>query len=202
MIVSGKIVGNIDPTLLDDHPVIFAEQEGNVVKSTVPDSAGNFILLPLQQSSTVGNYDVVIVADDHATAMIQSIPVTAQGTTRISDSTNPISLDDSAAHTVSGTVDPVSAEATIRALQTFSAGPTMEVRSVSANLLDGGYTLTLPMAAPSLGTYAGSLPIPLTADPSLAGTYQIEASADGHVTQTADVDVSGGDAVQDFTLAP
>jgi len=203
MDVSGGIAGTLDSALLTAHPMVFAEQGGVVVKATVPDSTGSFILSPLQQSITAGDYDVVVTADAYATAMIRSVPVPAQATTEISDDVNPISLNGSATHTISGTVLPVSAEAAIRALQTFTSGPTptMTVGFVSANLTDGSYALTLPIGAPSLGSY-GPLPIALTADASIAGSYQAEASAPGYVTQSPTVDISGGDVTQDFTLTP
>jgi Domain of unknown function (DUF4382) len=197
MVISGQIAGFVDPAL--SNPMVYAEQAGEVVKATIPDATtGSFILSPLPESSTAGDYDVVITADNAATAMIQSVPVTTQGITMVSTDTDPIMLAGSAVHTVSGTIAPKSAETTIRATQTFSSGPTMEVRSISAT---GSYSLTLPIEAPSLGSY-GSLPIALTADGALAGQYQLEASAEGFSTQTVPVDISGGDTMQDFTLMP
>jgi hypothetical protein len=191
-VVSGAIAGFVDPQLLN--PMVYAEQAGQAVKTTMPDATtGSFTLFPLQQ----GNYDVVITADDAATAMIQSVPVTAQGNTAVSTDTAPITLTGSATHTVSGNITP-SVEATVRATQTFTSGPTMEVRSTSVT---DSYSLTLPVGAPSLGTY-GSLPITLTADGAVAGKYQLEASADGFSNQTASVDISGGDVTQGFTLTP
>jgi hypothetical protein len=196
-VVSGQITGFVDPHLVN--PVVYAEQVGKVVKSTIPDSNGKFNLTPLQQSSIVGNYDVVITADGAATAMIQSVPVTAQGNTPVSTDTAPITLTGSATHTVIGTILPSGVEVTIRASQTFSSsGPTMEVRSTSAA---DNYSLTLPVGAPSLGSF-GSLPITLTADGAVAGQYQLEASAEGNSSQTAPVDISGGDVTHDFTLTP
>src|SRR3546814_3303826 len=39
---------------------VYAEQDGVVVRGTITDSDGHFILSPLEQSSAVGNYDVEI----------------------------------------------------------------------------------------------------------------------------------------------
>jgi len=195
--ISGRITGFVDPAL--SNPVVYAEQGGHVIKTTIPDeTTGSFSLSPLSQSSTVGNYDVVITADNAATAMIQSVPVTAQGTTTISTDTDPIMLAGSAVHAVSGTIMPSSAETVIRATQTFSSGPTMEVRSISAT---GSYSLSLPDGAPFLGNY-GPLPIGLTDDGAVAGQYQLEASADGFSTQTGSADIRSGDVTQDFALTP
>jgi hypothetical protein len=201
-VVSGQIVGFVDTTLSSSNPVIYAEQGGRVVKSTFPNSDGSFALSPLQGSSTAGNYDVVITAESHVTAVIQSVPVTAQGTTPVSTSTTPILLNSSLTHIVSGTVTPVSTEASIRATQTFSGGSlTIEVRFTSANFSDGSYSLTLPTDAPLLGNYGnGSLPIALIADPSIAGKYELEASATGYQSQSVPIDISSGDLTQNFTL--
>lgn len=201
-IVSGQIVGFVDPALSTSNPMIYAEQGGQVVKSTVPQSNGSFALSPLQESSTAGNYDVVITADNHVTAVIQSVPVTAQETTAVSTSAAPILLNGSITHTVSGTVTPVTAEASIGATQTFSSSSlTIEVRATSANLSDGSYSLTLPTGAPLLGNYGnGSLPIALTADPLIAGKYHLEASATGYQGQSVPIDISSVDLTQDFTL--
>jgi Domain of unknown function (DUF4382) len=196
MVIGGQIAGFVELPL--SNPMVYAEQAGKVVKTTIPDANGYFILKPLPQSSTAGDYDVVITADDAATVMIESVPVMAQSTTMVSTDTEPIGLIGSDTHTVSGTIVPSSAEATIRAIQTFSSGPTMEVRSTSAM---GSYSLTLPIGAPSLGTY-GPLPITFAADGAIAGVYQLAASAEGFSTQTVPVDISGGDAMQDFTLMP
>jgi hypothetical protein len=196
-VAGGQISGFVDPHLVN--PVVYAEQAGVVVKKTIPDgTTGSFSLFPLQQSSTAGNYDVVITADHAATAMIQSVPVTAQTDTAVSTDTAPVTLAVSTPHTVSGAIAPSGVEAKIRATQTFTSGPMMEVRSTSAT---DSYSLTLPADAPSLGTF-GPLPITFTADGAVAGKYQLEASADGYLSQTASVDISGGDATHDFTLTP
>jgi hypothetical protein len=201
-IVSGEITGYVDPALAGSNPMVYAELGGQVVKSTIPAQDGSFTLSPLQQSSIVGNYDVVITADDHVTAAIQSVPVSAQGVTTVSTSGEPILLDDSMTHTVSGTVTPASAEARLRATQTFASGPTIEVRSVSANLSDGTYAMTLPTGDPLLGDFGdGTLPITLTPDSTVAGLYMLEASADGYQTQSTPIDLSAGDLTdQDFAL--
>jgi hypothetical protein len=203
-IISGGIIGVVDPALAGSNPMVYAEQGGRVVKTTIPDQDGNFTLSPLPQSSTAGTYDLVFTADDHVTAAIQSVTVAAQAVTSVSTSGDPIQLDGSATHSVSGTVTPVSAEATIRATQTFASGPAIEVRSVPANLSDGTYALTLPTGDPLLGDFGnGNLPISLTPDTTIAGLYELEASADGFQTQSTPIDVSGGDLTgQDFALTP
>lgn len=203
-VISGQIIGVVDPALSGSNPVVYAELNGHVVKSTIPDSSGNFVLSPLEQSSTAGEYDVVITADAHVSAAIHSVPVTVQAAAVVSTGGAPIQLDGSATHSVSGTVTPASAEASIRATQTFSSGPTIEIRSTSATISDGSYSLTLPTGEPLLGDYGtGTLPIALNADSTIAGVYDLEASAAGYQTQSVPIDLGGGDLTdQDFTLTP
>jgi len=203
-VVSGEITGSVDPAIAGSNPMVYAELGGQVVKSTIPNQDGSFILSPLQQSSAVGNYDVVITADNHATAAIHSVPVTAQGDSIVSTSGAPIQLVASATHSVSGTVTPVNAEATVRATQTFASGPTIEVRSVTATLSDGTYLMTLPTGDPLLGDFGdGTLPVTLAADSTIAGHYLLEASADGYQTQSTPIDLTAGDLTdQDFALTP
>jgi hypothetical protein len=101
----------------------------------------------------------------------------------------------------------------VAAKQALNAGPTVTVKSAPAMVLDTalpvgdyGYSLTLPIGAPSLGPYATPLPIVFTRQPSaVAGQYTVQVSADGYATKSslAPVDISGGDKTsQDFTLTP
>jgi len=204
-LVSGAITGFVDRTLAASQPVVTAQLNSIVVASTVPDpQTGAFTLSPLIESSTAGDYDVVFTAVAHASAVISGVPVTAGATTAVSGSggaTPPVTLGGSPTRTVSGTVMPVSAEATVRATQTFPAGPKVEIAANAADLATGFYSLSLPAAAPSLGQFgAGTLPITLTATPAVAGVYGIEASTPGSATQSATVDISSGDVVHDFSF--
>src|SRR3546814_13598508 len=55
-----------------------------VVRGTITDSDGHFILSPLEQSSAVGNYDVVIAGATTATNIVSDVPVSAHTTTTLS----------------------------------------------------------------------------------------------------------------------
>jgi hypothetical protein len=169
------------------------------VKSTVPDATGAFALSPLPQNSA--GYVVVVTADGRTTAAISSVPVTSGATTPVSTNATPLVLTTSTMRTISGVATPASSQVTVRATQTYASGPKVEVTFKSADLTSGGYSLSVPTAAPLLGKF-GTLPIPLSADSSLAGKYAIEASATGYVTQTSNVDVGTADATKDFALVP
>jgi len=205
------IHGFVDPALLTSNVMVTAQQNGVVVQTTAPKATGEFFLTRVAP----GDYDVVITADNHATAVIATVPVASTTSTTdvsTSGSGNWITLPVSAANnTVSGTatLSPPSttAVAYVTAKQTIGTGrPVVTVDSVAADAestpLPGFYTMTLPADAPWLGQYETPLPIVLAAQ-SGAAQYTIEASATGYQTSTPVVaDISAGDVVHDFVLAP
>lgn len=204
---SGQITGVVSPSLLDGHfisnPVVTAQRDGKVVKSTVPDAGGRFILGPLLESGAAGSYDVVFTADEAAPVMIQGVPVKAEATAAVSDAESPMTLQGASSRTVSGTVIP--AGSVVRATQSFStslAVAVLEVRSALSVLSDGGYRLVLPIAPPSLGLFgAGDLPIPLIPDTAVAGHYRLEASAEGFAPEERPVEITD-DLEENFQLSP
>jgi hypothetical protein len=214
------IVGFVDETLPN---VVVSAQDNNgeIVRATVPNADGKFFLAHLTAGTDV-TYNVVITADGHATAVISGVPVpTITSITAVSTSGAPIpvvtspALEASATHSISGTVtlNPPTDEVAVfvAAKQTFGGGsPTVTVKFLAAAPLatpgDFSYSLTLlPTAAPSLGPYT-ALPIVFTQQPaSVAGKYTVQASAAGYEPKSSLslVDISGGDATsQDFTLTP
>jgi hypothetical protein len=195
------INGFVDKTL--PNVVVSAQQNGEIVRTTMLNTqTGEFFLAHLDP----GNYDVVITADNHATAVISGVPVvscTGSNTcvTAISTKLAPIpvvtppTLEASATHIISGTVtlsNPADDDGTVivAAKQTLNSGPTVTVNSVVATVLDNAlpigdysYNMTLPIGAPSLGPYSTNLPIVFTAQPaSVAGAYTISGSGQTDTT--------------------
>ena len=205
------IDGFVDTALLGDNVMVSSEVSGTVVRSTAPDpQTGEFFLSHL----AAGNYDVVITADGHATAVIAGVPVTSPtGTaivTMVSTSTVPITMPTSTMITISGALatNPTAStitDAYVATKQTFTGGaPTVSVKAQAAEL-PGNYALSLPIAAPLLGTYGtGTLPIAFAPQDDIAGKYAVEASATGYQTLSAIVDIATAttDVMQDFTLIP
>jgi hypothetical protein len=189
------INGFVAANLLGSRVSVSAQQNGNVIASTVPSTTGEFFLSRLAP----GNYDVVITADGRATAVVAAVPVTSTtGTINLSTATAPITLRESATSNISGTVSftPASTDpALVSAKQSFVAGPTVTVKYVNSDLLSGAYTLTqLPRAEPSLATYAAGTVLvftpALTVTPG-AGKYKVDVTAPGYVAQSnSSVDVS------------
>ena len=225
------IEGFIDADLVANHAVVSAQVSGEIIRAVVPNSStdpnfrGKFFLPRLDP----GDYDVVITADDHATAVIAGVPVaTETSVTHISTSDHRFVLQNSAFHSIGdlvelinppGTDDRDDARVIVVAKQALDGGPTVTVRSQVASLRhttpdvvgDYEYALLLPVAAPSIVAY-GPLPIdPSSAgQASVAGVYTVYGSAQTPTTSylvqspaPSPVDISGGDDLsQDFTLAP
>ncbi|MDR8032582.1 DUF4382 domain-containing protein [Burkholderia cenocepacia] len=195
-VVSGAISGYV--AAAEAGATVYAEQGGKVVRGTVADSSGKFVLSPLIQSSTQGNYDVVIVQNNFASGIVRSVPVVVNTTTAVSASNAPITLPASTMSTVGGTVT-ASANAFVRALQTIDANA-YEITSSNANMDTGAYSLSVPAAAPIVGTYSGSLPVALAAAPAAAGQYTIEADAASGATQSANVNATTSQSNVNFSF--
>lgn len=198
------IDGFVDPALLPTSNVLVTAQQGGVVAQTTAPNAttGEFFLARVAP----GNYDVVITADAHATAVIATVPVTTStSVVNISTSGVPITLPLSATHTISGTVilNPVSSTAVAytMAQQAISTLPVVTVKSQAADLSSGAYSLTLPIGAPQFATY-GALPLTFANGTYTVGQYTDAASATGYTTQSIMVDISAAGVVQNFTLIP
>jgi hypothetical protein len=202
------IDGFVDISLLNSNVMVSSQVSGTVKGSTIPNAQTGefFIALP-----DPGNYDLVITADGHATAVVAGVPVpTATSTalvTMVSTSTEPISLPTSTMQTITGGVSlsppsPSPTIATVAAKQNFSGGPTVTVKSQDILLPLNAYSLALPSASPLLGEFGtGTLPIALNPQSGIAGKYDVEASAEGYQTQSApNVNISSGDVIQTFIL--
>ncbi|MGN6319245.1 DUF4382 domain-containing protein [Trinickia sp.] len=186
--VAGIIDGYV--AVAEAGATVYAEQNGAVVSGTVADSSGHFVFSTLTQSSTNGNYDIVIAQTGETTGIVTSVPVVVGATTHVSTAAQPIALPVSTMNSVSGTVT-ASANASVRALQATPAG-TYEIASANANLDTGAYTMSLPVAAPMSGAYTGTLPVSLNPVTASAGHYTIEADAASGAVKTTPVDVTAG----------
>ena len=223
--VLNGIDGFLDPSLFPNqvnanHVIVSAQQNGQILRSTMPNAVtGEFFLGHLDP----GNYDVVITADGHATAVIAAVPVASSTSiTKISTNLAPFTLQASTSQSISGTVTLNPADDTgtviVVAKQTLNGGPTVTVKSQVAMVLtatpqigDYGYNLMLPIAAPSLGQFSNMLPIALSAaaQSAVAGVYTVQTSGQTLTTVYATqspapsaVNISGGSTTENFTLTP
>ena len=200
---TSSIQGVIALTLLGSNVAISAQRNGTIVQSTAPNQyTGEFTLARLDS----GDYDLVVTADGHATALIRGVPASSS-TATIGTSAQPFNLPRSTFHKISGTIalNPVSANTVIlvTAKQAIVSGSYALIKSDSADLADSNYKLTLPADAPLVGNYgSGSLPIALVPVPAAAGLYLIEGSAPGYATQSVMKNLSSADVTQNATLVP
>lgn len=198
------IDGFVDLAILGSNVMVTAQQNGVIFQSTTPNATtGEFFLARVAP----GNYDVVLTADNHATAVIAAVPVaTTTSVVKVSVSGTPITLPSSTTRVVSGTITLSPPDSTVAAYaaaqQAVSSLPIITVKSLAADLSTGAYSLTLPIGPPQLVQYSATLPLVFADGAFVVGQYTDEASATGYVTQQFVADISTVDAVHNFTLIP
>ena len=164
------VAGFVDATLANGNTSVSLQQGGVVIKATVPDAAGKFLLQPVG----AGSYSLVLTAPGRTTAVITNVAVTTDRVTTVNGSSTAFSLPASTTGTVNGTA-PV--DTLVRALQVLSSGTTVEVagRFVDANT--GAYSFPLAVNAPLVAPYVAAPSILVfTADTAVAGRYTARAS--------------------------
>ncbi|MFL5335506.1 MAG: DUF4382 domain-containing protein [Geminicoccaceae bacterium] len=190
---------------------VSAQQNGTVVRSTIPDAAGKFVLSYLPS----GTYTVVITGSGvtssgtvdatkgAATRVVDNVPV-ATSTVSLNTSTSMIALSASSMATVTGTITAGAATApTVGDNATVSALQMVGTRQVEVNATRPDdtlqYTLHLPVAAPELQPFSSaSLPAPTT-DSANAAKYTVRVSGSGLATKDASADLGTGDKVVNFS---
>ena len=226
------IVGFVDTNLLGSNVAVSAQQSGNIVRSTVPNTTmGKFFLANLVEQGSSGTFDVVITADDHATTVIAGVlvptskSIIAVSTDAVRIPVNAITLVPPS-RSISGTVtfNPAPPPPTddqvvfVVARQQLVGDPVVTVKSQVATVLtntpetdDYGYNLMLPIDSPWLASGITTLPLPTAAftqqpvppsPQSIAGKYTVQASAAGYAPQFSNVDISAANQTQNFTLTP
>jgi hypothetical protein len=91
--------------------------------------------------------------------------------------------------------------ASVRALQTLTGGPTVEVAYSAASATDGSYSMNLPLLAPGSWAYqANPSSIAFTSVPGDAGKYKFEASAPGITPKLSAEQTLTGNATLNITL--
>ncbi|MGZ5194090.1 MAG: DUF4382 domain-containing protein [Ramlibacter sp.] len=191
-LVSG-LQGFVSTTLATASTTVSAQLNGATVRSTAPDSTGKFTIPYLAP----GTYTLVVTSDGHATGVVTSVPV-GTTTTVINGTATAILTPVSAMADVTGAVTAVSGSSTVavtdasaRALQALTGGPTIEVAKQPVDSTLGTYRFHLPVAAPVKAPYA-TTGLTFAADMAVAGKYTIEIQAPSRTTQTKPADISSG----------
>ncbi len=179
-----RVEGWVAPGLVGPGTSISVQAGGVPVRATPPAADGKFTLYPVP----AGTYELVISAAGRVNAVMTGVPVTTTAFTTIGSTVarvdTPLSATSAA---VGGTVSKggssVDTGGTVRALQSFSGGPTVEVAATNAQSTDGAWSLTLPQgAAVRLAYSAGATSFAFTADATTAGAYRLSATATGAAT--------------------
>lgn len=196
------VQGFVSTTLPLGSTTVSAQQNGAVVRSTMPDSTGKFTIPFLP----AGTYTLVITADGRATGVITGVSaVTA--TTAINGTATAIALPLSSMADVTGTVSVTTGttsvaltDATVFALQPLTGGPTIELGSQPVDAVLGTYGFRLPVAAPVVAAYPSLAFLP---DGAAAGKYTIRVQSPSRPVLEAPASVSGGTSVGvNFTYGP
>ncbi len=198
-VVSGSISGIATP-----NASVYAEQQSGsgpvIVTGTVADAtSGAFTLSTIEQSSTGGTVDVVMVPSapasgnaGYAVDIVQNVPVTAGMTTSVGTLAAMASSINSASGTVTVSGSPGAANL-VADQRVSSTTRVYEVSSIATTT--GSYSIPLAASGVWLGTYSTTLPIVFTQDTAItdAGVYSLvatDAAAVASVPQT--VNVSAG----------
>lgn len=206
--VARTVSGSIEGTTTAG-AAVHAQQDGAWIASTIAATSGAFKLAPLVQSSSGGNYDVVIVPDTTlssgtstpTTAIVQQVVVTAGAATSLGT----ITPANTTLRAVIGTVrtaNQQAAAASMSVTQRLSSGKTYLLAIGSNNPSTGAYRFALPGSAAQLGTYSASSPLSFSPDSATAGVYAISAVNDAGLSATAAADLHASDATVDLTLGP
>jgi len=198
------VQGYVSTTMTLSGTQVSAQQNGTVVRSTVPDSTGKFVLPFLP----AGNYDIVITSTGRATAVITGVPVTTTGTTSVNASGSAIlpptsTMRDAGGKTYAGAgTTTLATDAEVAASQALTGGPTVLIARTPVDATLATWTLSLPAAAPVKAAYATSGTLNFQADTAVAGKYALKASAPESDPVTLDTDLSTANQTVDFHFAP
>jgi hypothetical protein len=152
----------------------------------VPEANGRFVLYPVP----AGDYTLVISAAGRATAVMTGVPVVATSVTTVNSTSFAFLPLPSTSTTVTGTVTPTTA--TVRALQSLTGGPTVEVAWASVDADTGLFRAALPTGAPAKTAYVpnATMAYTFTPDAVRAGLYSLEASLAGAPPKTQAIDTA------------
>ena len=191
------IQGFVSTDLAPNLTTVAAQQNGTTVRSTTPDITGRFVIPYL----AAGTYVLVIQSESRATAVVTGVPVVAGTTTTINGTATAIAPPVSAMADITGaltvttgtgtTVTTALTDASVRALQALTGGPTIELGDQAVDATLGTYRFHLPVAAPIKAAYSTTT-LGFVADTAVAGLYTIEARSPGRVTQAKPANISSG----------
>lgn len=170
---------------------VSAQKGGVVAKATVPNASGVFNLYPVPP----GNYELVVTGSDLVTSVVTGVPVTTTAETLVGSSLVRINPATATSRIASGVVSVngvlADTSASVRVLQAFTGGPTIEVVGAQVDAMTGAFSFSLPVTAPAKTAYAlAPTSIAFTSDPTAAAKYVLQAAAPAFADKTQSIDVS------------
>lgn len=193
---STAITGYVEPAKAGI--TVSAQKAGRVVRATVADASGRFVLAYLDPAQSP--FDVVFTAPGRTTAVVTAVPLTSGAGAELARMDAPIQLPAANERSASGTLGPVAAResAVVRVLQAVGAVQ-LEVAAANVNSGSGAYAFDLPTAQPRLAAYSTRLPLSFSPAGN-AGRYTLEAAAEGYQAQTQAIDLGASPAAWSPTL--
>ncbi len=185
------VAGVVESSVANGSTTVSLQKDGAVVRSTTPAGDGKFLLQPVEP----GTYTLVLTAPQRATTVVRSVVVGTSTVSAISTAAAPLTLSPSASGTLSGTVTMATTpvDATVRALQALTGGPTIEVASRPVDGATGGFSYSLPVAAPQVASYvAGTTTLSFSPDNGAAGKYSLEATSGSSTKPAGPFNLSAG----------
>jgi len=176
---SGYVNTQLNPALT----TVSLQQAGVVVKATMPDATGKFVVEP----AAPGTYDLVIASPGHASTVVTGVAVAANSVTSVSTSSAPLTPQGDVDGTLTGFaltgVNP--ADARVVAQQVLSSGDTITVAALPVDIDTGAYSLVVAAAAPMVASFTAPPAIMnFAADSARAGLYTLVATS-GAASKTA-----------------
>lgn len=170
--------GHVEPTLVGPSTTVSLQQGGTVIKSTLPDATGKYVLSPVAP----GSYTLVLAAPGRTTQVVTGVVVGGSTLTTLGSTALPLTAAPSAAAQLVGTVSTGSTpiDALVRVTQPLSNGTTIEWAAAPVHGATGAYAFSVPTAAPRVAAYVpGAAPVAFAADAAAAGRYAVVASSGG-----------------------
>jgi len=182
-LLTSGVQGRIDAALAGPQTTLSLQQAGRIVKASVPDATGAFVLSP----AAPGTYQFVLSAPGRTTLVVNGVVVTASTLSTLGSAALPLTAPASPTATLDGAVNTGATPviATVHALQTLGSGATVQVAGQPVTGNGGAYAFSVPTAAPLVAPYvAAPGALAFTADPAAAARYTLAARS-GTAEKTA-----------------
>jgi hypothetical protein len=172
--ISG-VAGFVDASLIAGSTSVSVQQNGALIKATVPDSSGKFLLQPVAP----GSYTLVLTAPGRSTSVVTGVAVSSATVTTLNTAGSALNPPSSASGSVSGSAPP---ETFVRVQQLLGSGLNVQLAGQFVNGVTGSYSYQLPVNAPFVAPYVPApAPLVFVADTAAAGHYTLSASLSGFI---------------------